>query len=292
MIARLAVLFTLLFLPFTFTGCFIPTDRDLEVKLTDALRHNLRPQSVKVSIYRRSIFSTTVRKLDVSLSGFSTDNIPLMKEQAAAPAPAPTATTGAGAALAKPVVKKKKSTEIKVRIVNANIHCDHFEVKSIPVLSLDLAIRDIFIPLRGDDIKIESGKSAICTVAFDEQGLTQFLRSRNHLPVNDAKVRLTKDGCIVTGKIKAFFNTPVELSGRILVKDQAVLYIDQPKVRVSALTLPGFVTERLLKDINPIADLNTDFDFPVPITVSSLTHDDGKLTFVADLHLPQPKRRR
>jgi len=289
MIARLAVLFTLLLLPFTFTGCFIPTDRDLEVKLADALRNSLHPQSVKVSIYRRSIFSTTVRKLDVSMSGFSADNIPLMKEQPAPPAPT---TTGVVTTLAKPVVKKKQSTEIKVRIVNAAIHCDHFEVKSIPVLSLDLAIRDIFIPLRGSDIKIESGKSAVCTVAFDEQGLTQFLRSRNHLPVNDAKVRLTKDGCIVTGKIKAFFNTPVELSGRIMVKDQAVLYIDQPKVRVSALTLPGFVTERLLKDINPIADLNTDFDFPVPITVSSLTHDDGKLTFVADLHLPQPKRQR
>lgn len=284
MSARFAAFSIFLLMPLLLAGCFIPTDRDIARQLESALRKQLHPQRVTVLVHRRALLSTTIRKLDITISGFTTRAMPMMGKTADATSPgAASPQPGTGT---RPSRKPALSFLRSARIIDAQIHCTDFTVRQFPIKSMDIKLHDVRVPLQGDDLTIESAEAACACVQFDEPGITRFLKYRR-MPISDPTVRLTPDGCVVNAKVPSFFNTPVELSGRIRTRDEAVLYMDQPKVRVASLALPGVITDQLIKNLNPIADLNTDFDFPIPISITKTTHGEGLLAFETTLHFPR-----
>jgi hypothetical protein len=281
--ARIA-LFLVVALPCCLSGCLIPRDREISSRFETILRKKLHPEFVQVTLHRASMFSMTIRSLDINITGFSVGKTTTL---AAAPWTITPAHIAEAALLAWPDPAEVARGRL-LRAIDVHLHCERFSVGNLPVRQMDVQLHEIRVPLGNLEhghLMIAAAASAHGSVLFDEAGLTKFLKTR-HLPVKNPSVQLTTDGCVLRGDTDTFISAPVELTGRLAVKDQAVLFLDQPRIHVAAFTMTAAMSERLLTRINPLIDLNHDLPIPVPISIMNVTQGDGQLRFDAELHFP------
>ncbi|HEX2950505.1 MAG TPA: LmeA family phospholipid-binding protein [Armatimonadota bacterium] len=285
----LAVLL-LVTLPAILSGCLIPTDHDIANNIQSTLHARFHPVTVSVDLHRSSIFSTKVKTLDVAMSGFTIDKLSTVTQQ---PAPAgkgqggPTAVDGNARQLHQ---GKKKGTQ--VRIVDAHIHCENFTALQLPVKQADAQFREVRIPLaeiRKGQFTVPAMDSAHGSVLLEDKGLTQFIRTR-HLPITDPVIRITKDRCIVSGIYHTLVNVPVEVSGRLMVKKPATVYLDHPELHLSVVPMPKMITDKLLGDMNPLIDVNAELGLPVQVVITKITHEDGAIRFEGMLDTPHMEK--
>lgn len=278
MFTRLAAILMFVWLPICLVGCFIPSDRDIAEKIETAISAQLHPKAVSVTLHRNSIFSSTVRQLDITIIGFSADTLPF-----GAPGTTPRAVA---ARVADDVATR--TDERLIRIVDARIRCEDFSIKGMPVKRLELNLHEMRVPAASTtdgQFTIRSAESATCTAAFTDANLTQFLRSRK-VPIATPTVRVTRQGCQVRGTLPAFLHASVEVVGRITNKKPAILYMQNPTIRIQSVRVPALVAERVLQQMNPLTDLNADFPLPVPLTITKVEHAKGLLRCTGILHFP------
>lgn len=274
MFTRMAAILVLVLLPVCLVGCLVPSDREIAARIETAINGQLHPKAVAVTLQRNSIFSSTVRQLDITITGFSADTLPFTIQ-----GPAPRVVAARADA---------ETNERLIRVVDTHIHCADFRVKGMPVQRLELTLHEMRVPAAGasaGQFAISSAESANCTAAFTDANLTQFLRLRK-LPMAMPTVHVTTHGCQVRGTLPTFLRASVEVSGRIAYKKQAILYLQNPTIRIQAVRIPTVIANRVLKQINPLTDLNTDFPLPVPLTITKVEHAKGLLRCKGILHFP------
>jgi hypothetical protein len=276
----------------------VPTDSEIAARIEAAIRLQMAPRTVQVTVHRASRFTTTLDSLDITLSGFTAEKLPF-----GTTAPAPTAVpasvparaaapayAGLDAPGALPTAPTRAAKPEKmVRIVKLRLLCEDFTVQGLPVQSLEMTLDEVRIPfaaVNAGNFAIAAADAATGAVTLHERGLAQYLLGRE-LPVKEPKVRITSAGLQVTGGLKAFLNAPVELRGKLAVRNGAVLYLDRPAIHMLKVPVPGFLTQRALKEIDPLTDLNKDMNLPVPLVISAVTHQQGTLRFDATLQLPK-----
>lgn len=262
-----------------FGGSRVPTDAELAAKIETTIQQQLHPAQVQVTLERRSRLSTKVRRVDVTISGFTVDNLPFTIRPQAAPIPGPAHRDG------------DAPREKMVRIVDLALHCADFSVKGIPFKALNLDLHEVRIPsqaVREGRFEIAAAETVAGEALITEAGLEQFLRTRD-LPLEKIAIELTPQQCQVRGTTKFIVNVPVTVSGRVGVRDGAVLWLEQPKLQVSIIKVPQLLTDRILKDINPLADVNKELQLAVPLTITQVTHEKGALRFGVRFDMPAPE---
>ncbi len=263
----------------------LPTDADIARQIESTIRAQLHPANVQVVVSRHSPLTTTVQHLEITITGFTLDGLPAL------PGLQPAADTQSTPhnAMQQYIVRPSGR---QIRIMDAQVVCRDFVLKSLPVQELTLHIHELRIPLNcvtGGSFAISGVESVIGSVVLQQQGLTDFLRGRK-LPLARPEVVVTPDGCSVKGLYHAALLTvPVEVSGRLIVKEQAILCLGDPKLKMSRVTLPRIIADRLLKGVNPLVDLNTDFALPAPVTITQITHAAGSLRLDAMMNFPPPE---
>ncbi|HEY3379853.1 MAG TPA: hypothetical protein VGL77_20455 [Armatimonadota bacterium] len=265
------------------SGCVIPTDRQIAAQIADTIRAQIHPQSLKVVVHRTSSFTSKIRTLDITISGFHVEALPTTLSGATA--------KGGVTMVDAPAMARNTAKSHMIQVENTHVVCENFTVQQLPVKSIDLKFHNMQVPLecaQSGQLVIASAESALGSAVFDEAGLAAFLQTRK-LPVSHPTIQLTKDGCVVSGRYRAFGNVPVEVSGNLLAKNKAVLYLEHPKLRVSEVPIPDFVTAQLLKEINPLADLNSDLKLPAPLTIINVTHGEGTLRVDGQMVFPKPE---
>ena len=273
--------FLLAMLALGFLGAKIPSDADIAIRIEDTIREQLHPASVKVVVKRRSSLSTTVDLLEISISGFSADKLPLGPPAGEAQVPL---------AAAAPAPRPGR----QVRIIDAHITCENFIINALPVRSLELRGRDVRIPwqaVRTGMFEISAAQFVNGSLVLEEKGLTKYLRTLPDLPITEPAISVTPEECRVSGKTRTLVKLPIQLSGRLAARNGAVLYLDEPSLRVSIVRIPGFVSDRVLKDINPLADLNAEFLLPAPLAITQTRLQHGLLRFDGALLFPQPEKK-
>lgn len=274
-------------------GTYIPTDAEISAQIEAAIRAQVHPASVQVVVKRQSDISTTVERLDITIIGFSADTLPFGATAPAAPA-APAAT--AASPLPTPAhrddaPRAKRPAGRQIRIKDTHLVCKDLTLKSLAIQELTLDLHEMRIPwacLKGGGFTITSVQNAGGYVVLPQKGLTQFLRTRK-LMIQEPEVVVTPDGCRVRGTYHMLVSVPVEVSGLITCKNRAELCLENPKLKVSAVTLPELVTSHILKDLDPFTDLNTDMRLPAPLTITRVTHQDGGLRLDAILQFTPPE---
>lgn len=269
-------------------GCLVPSDRDIAGQIEAAIRTKVHPTGVTVALHRISSFSTRIRTLDITITGFTADSLPLTAGQPIRHNDAPVMAAGMLAFRETP----RQGHERMIRVSDAHLRCEQFTLHQLPVQELDLKIHETRFPLESakrGNLAITSAESAGGYAVFTESGLTQFLRTRT-LPIKDVTVQLTQNECIIKGETKDIIGVAVQVSGRIIAKDGAVLYLERPKLKVLSLTLPKVISDRILREINPLADLNTELPLPAPLTITGITHNKGSLRFDGTLQFPQGEK--
>lgn len=281
----------------------VPTDRDIAAQIEASLRGQLNPKAVQVTVDRRSRFTTRLETMDVTIRGFDATQLPL----AAAPVPAPvietppppdTVTPPAtpGPAPAAPPARPKKARtpkpEKQIQIGTLHLRCEDFAIAGVPVQAVDVTLREVRVPLsavKAGQMVISSVDLATGALTLHEAALTKFL-STKALPLTNPQVRIAPDGLRVTGGLKAFLNTPVEVRGVLAARNGAVLYLDKPALNVLKVPVPGVIVDAALKQIDPLTDLNVDFPMPVPVVISTIEHQEHLLTFNVSLLFPKASR--
>jgi hypothetical protein len=268
-------------------GSRIPTDADIAARIETTLRQQLHPSGIHVVVERRSALSTTFERVDITITGFTADAFPLGVQPAPAvvmaPIPGPAHRDGD-----TPVDPPGR----QIRIKHAHLLCKDFTLKGLPIKEMDWDLNEVRMPwesAKAGKLDISSADSAIGYCLLREQGITRFVRTRN-LPLDDPEVLFTTAGCQVKGTTQSFIQIPVEVSGQVVARQHAVLYLNDPKLHVSVLAVPHAITERVLKGINPLIDLNADLHLPVALTVTGVTHGNGTLRFDATLQFPPTEK--
>jgi hypothetical protein len=259
-------------------GSKIPSDADIATGIEDAIRAQLHPEAVRVVVKRPSAFSTTFTQVDITITGFNADKLPLAM-QPPTPAPAPAAGN------------KPRRRERQLRIVNARLTCERFIVNGLPVRSMGWQGKDVHLPfkaVRAGAFQISAARSVTGYVVVNQGDLTKFLRTL-HLPITEPEVIITPAECRVNGNARALTKIPIRLSGQLIARDGAVLYLDKPRLRVTVVPVPAFISRRVLKNLNPLADLNAAMQLPAPLAITRATQQHGALRLEGALLFPIPE---
>lgn len=268
-------------------GTKIPTNHDIETRLEQAIRDALHPAAVMVTVERASIFSTTFQRVDISIDGFNADSLPLSLVEVPG---ADSATIDGDDPTGAPIAEPKRTAK-QVRLRQATLRCTNFTINKLRVEQLDINAEDLYLPLQAvsaGQFEIAGARAVTGMVSLRQQDLTAYLRTRD-LPITDPTVKLSPAECRVSGKSRTLIHIPIELSGVLTARDGAVLYLDNPRLRVSIVPVPGFIADRVLKDINPLGDLNAEFKLPAPLNITKTTLRDGTLVFEGTLNFPPPE---
>jgi len=267
----------------------LPTDADIAKQVENAIRAQLHPANVQVVVCRNSPFTTTVQRLDITISGFTLDGLSLGHGGPATTAMQPVADM---APRNESLQSIPHPSGRQIRIRDAKIICRDFILKSLTVQELELHIHELRLPLRsvtGGSFAISGIETVAGSVVLPQQGLTDFLRGHK-LPLERPEVVVTPEGCSVKGFYHAaLLSVPVEVTGWLIVKEKAILWLDNPQLKMSHVTLPKFITDRVLKSVNPLVDLNAELSLPAPLTITRITHAAGSLRLDAVLNFPPPE---
>jgi hypothetical protein len=269
-------------------GSKIPTDEEIAARIEAVIMAQLHPTSVSVTVQRPSRFSTTITRLEIVLNGCAVDNLPMaVAAPAATPTPAPTPAAPDAAMpdptgiAPPPLVVQPSPKEKQLRIIDFRLQCDNLTLAGMPIRALAVNAHEVRVPWSSVEcgaIAVTTAESATGTVLIREEGITQFLAA-HPIPLDNAKVDVTPAGLTVRGKTEGLVGLPVAVSGKLAARGKAVLYLANPKLKVSVLNMPAGVTKRVLKGVNPLADLNADLHLPVPVTLTQVTHLDNAVRF-------------
>ncbi|HOS43487.1 MAG TPA: hypothetical protein PK794_07335, partial [Armatimonadota bacterium] len=194
----------------------VPTDAEIAARIEAALRLHLSPRAAQVTVHRSSRFATTLDALDITLRGFTVEELPF---EVAAPAAVPASARPApGVAEMAPARPAKPGKHI--RIVKLRLRCEEFILRGLPVQALDMTLDEVRVPMAAVNegrLAIAAAASAAGAVILHERALTQFIAARP-LPITNPTVAVTPDGLRVTGGLKAFLNAPVEVRGALAAR--------------------------------------------------------------------------
>ena len=264
-------------------GCLVPTDRDIALQIEEKLRADYQPDTITVVVKRRNNFSSRLRSLDISMSGFTATSIPLLAAGDASNT-IENALKGGMTARAQTSSEDDAGSGRKVRIDHMTVRCQNFSIASLPVREMDVVCEKMRVRVQGGNFHVLSAQPVVGSITLSEAGITKFLREQP-LPIQDLQVKLTSDGCIITGQARKFILFPVEMRGQVTAREQAVLYLRNPKLRVLRVPFPRMLVSYIMRDINPLVDVNERVPMATRLTITGVTHLEGALQLHARLPL-------
>ena len=237
-----------------------------EKAVAGKLRESFQARSVQVEISRghRSPFSKTLDRIEVDMAGFRSQ--------------------GSGEEL----VFEPGKPLMAGRVGRLQVRASDFEAGGLPVREMRLTM----VNLRYDLWKAML-KRRLKLLGFDRQGSTlsvtltgpgleRFLRPRV-TELTDLRLVLEEGRLTVTGKVKvALLPVPIRLSGRLEPMAGAI-FLRDPALAVSVVPVPGFVTERIMTQINPLVDLNQGLQSPLRLFLRQISVHPSGLTLQADI---------
>jgi len=230
-----------------------------------ALKRRFAPiQVVSVDISRghRSPFSRTIQQVQVRMEGF------------VAPAEAQGLKMGRRARMVG------KVSRLVVDARDFEVGQNFRQGGSASGVSGGLRVRELQFALTG--IRYDLGKALLRrrlvllsfgpangSIALDENALNHFLRPRV-TQLENFHLDLLEHRILVRGSRPLLgMKLPVQLEGSLRARGGQI-HLILPRIRVGFLPLPGFVTRRLLSQVNPLVDLNGGSRGPFRFDITAL----------------------
>ena len=233
-----AILAVLLASVITSLGVTGPAERAAE----RAIRQRLgKVERVKVKISRghRSPFSRTVPQIKIEVKGFT-----LSGESS------------------KPL-RIAGGARLNGKIDRLVIRAEDFEVEGLRVQRLDATVRSIRYDLLKAAVKRRlrltgMGESTL-SVRIAGPDLERYLKPRV-IALQDFQLRLLHGRLEIKGRARALVPIPITVLAGLEVKGGDEIHLVDPRIRVTAVPLPGFLVRRIMKQVNPVADLSRGAD--------------------------------
>ncbi|HNV68314.1 MAG TPA: DUF2993 domain-containing protein [Candidatus Ozemobacteraceae bacterium] len=156
---------------------------------------------------------------------------------------------------------------------------DHLVVEDAEFEFLDVLL-DINKLLREDKIDTVTVKSINMNVRITEADLNAFLRQKaKKIKVDNPKAELKADSITVSGSTKyGFMKVVFWATGNFSVHQAREIYFYARKVKVNGMTMPRGFVGSLVKQINPIMNLDK---FPFQLNLQQIRIEPGLLLFTS-----------
>lgn len=211
----------------------------VEKSVEKNLQESFHARTVKAEISRghRSPFSRTIERIQIDMAGFRSegDSGGLQLEQG--------------------------HSMLVGKINHLAINATDFEVAGLAVEKMELTLAGIRYDLWKAALKRRlrlfgfSDKDSQIALTLTPSSLQRFLRPRV-TELEDFRLRLEGGQVVVSGQAKvAFVRVPLRITGR-LEPAGGCIYLRDPKLAVTSVPIPGFITDRVVAQVNPLVDLN------------------------------------
>ena len=240
-------------------------ERGIEAKLRQDLG---RVGEVKVDIRRGFLPSRSVQLVDITLADFNASSMP-----------------GAGG------LQIGGGGDLVGRVKKVAIHARNFRVNDLPVAKLDVTINevryDLWRAVRRRELEVIRVGNSYADATLKADALTRMIAPRVK-QVRNIKLTFGRGELTVTGDAHAGVDIPVKLTCGLAAVGGGKVYVVDPRAHVSIVPVPTFVVNRLLKEINPLVDLNAGGQGPFELAVRQMRITPRALQVHADLH---PRKR-
>ncbi len=276
----------------------LPSDADVAAKIQTAIHAQINPKSLTVTVTRKSNFDEDLQHLEITMSGFKVTDMPfadLPADDAKPVVVAKPAKKHPTTSLEKQPALLQPSTK-DYRIVTAHVVCTDFYIKDLKIARLELNITEGRLPRAGigaNKAVLSAARDVTGTMTLAEDDITTFLILLNTLPVQSPNVRIKKEHVTINGNtpwvvLKVPITIPVAVTGNFSARNGAVLYLDNPTLNIELMNMPKAVADKILKNLNPLVDLNGALTLHVPITITSTSTEERKLILTGSLAYPKP----
>jgi len=208
----------------------------VERSIKQQLRQQLKgAQLVRVEVHRgrRLPPSRTISSIEVELAGFRLSQPPASDLRFE---PDPHAAAG--------------------KIGRIRLRARDFEVADLPIQQLEVDITrlryDLWKALLKRELRLIGFDSCTGSVRFTEAGLNHFLRPRV-TALDDFRLRFLAGRIQVTGRARTALrlSVPVRLRAKLEPSPQGTINLVEPALQITFLPVPGFITRRILAQVNP-----------------------------------------
>ena len=224
-------------------------ERGMKARLNDSLR----PRKVRVQVHRGSWLplSRTVNAIEVELEDFRLREGP-----------------GEG------VVFNPGRDVLAGKVNKIDVVARRFEVQELAVRELQVSVRKLRYNLRKAvwrrQLEVTGIRSCRGQITLEEVALNRFIAPRVK-ELKDFRLRFVPGRVEISGKVNTpmRLGVPITLSARVEPR-LGQLYLLDPKLKVTVVPVPGFVTRRIIDQINPVVDLNQDPNFPCIVQITDV----------------------
>jgi len=239
-----------------------------ERAIKNRLESQFHPRTVKVDISRghRSPTSKTLDRLQIDLEGFKANPTP-------------------GGA---PGLEIKPGDALMVgRINRVAVNASDFEVAGLPVREMSLSLvnlrYDLWRLLIKRRLRVLSFENrSEVSVTLTEASLQRYLAPRVK-ELEGMDLDLLPGRVRVSGRVGvSLLQVPLSISGR-LEPAGGRIYLRDPEMAVTVVPVPGFITERIIAQVNPLVDLNQDLAMPISLRLRRITVSPSGLSVTAGL---------
>jgi|GEM_PF-7004614 len=240
----------------------------VEQRLKDRLQASFgKIEQLRVVVDRghRSPLSRTVNKIAVEMEGFKVQQTP-----------------GEG-------VRWNLGRDVTAGQINEiSLIARRFEVEGLPIKSLEVKLeglrynfKKLLLRRQLEIIDIKRGEGEI---ALREKDLNNFLASRIKDQIEGFSLHLANGKLEIAGRAKtrSGLRVPFTLITELEPRGGQV-YLTKPYLKYSILPLPSFLSQRVIRELNPILDLNAAEGLPCNFRIREIRFRPRELSAQADL---------
>ena len=183
----------------------------------------------------------------------------------------------------------------KGSIRHLRLHLTNLTLKGLPVERFDADIPDVTYDIGQatykDWLVIRGACRGPGSVQIGAEGLQTFVLRKYKKLMSEVKVEFLKEGVGISGNLNLFGKpTPFSATGTLVTRDKRYLDLTQPKIEMNGKPVSEALTLTILKQINPVLDIETDLGLGGYFTLERIQFSAGHIIASGETGIPiKPK---
>ena len=183
----------------------------------------------------------------------------------------------------------------KGSIRHLRLHLTNLTLKGLPVERFDADIPDVTYDIGQatykDWLVIRGAGRGPGSVQIGAEGLQTFVLRKYKKLMSEVKVEFLKEGVGISGNLNLFGKpTPFSATGKLVTRDKRYLDLIQPKIEMNGKPVSEALTLTILKQINPVLDIETDLGLGGYFTLERIQFRTGHIIASGEAGIPMKSK--
>ena len=168
----------------------------------------------------------------------------------------------------------------KGSIRHLRLHLTNLTLKGLPVERFDADIPDVTYDIGQatykDWLVIRGAGRGAGSVQIGASGLETFVLRKYKKLMTEVHVTILEEGVTISGQLNLFGKpTPFTATGNLVTRDNRYLDLAEPKIEMNGKPVSSMLSSSILKQINPVLDIEADLGLGGYFTLERLKYGKG-----------------